>query len=239
MKAKDFQAIMVVAAAVCASIISGNAQQFQNLNFESPLINTYATDQFGDELYQIPNWTAAIGSSQISVATSSGGLLDQSDVYVNTASPIDGTTSINLGSVYYLASRASVSISQTGLVPQNAQSIQFRINNQRQNELVATPMNPLEPQMFLTMNGQACALNLVSNDGSYYVLGANIGTFAGQTATLTIGANATGYSVEFGATIDDVAFSSVAVPEPSSLTMVGVGIGSMLILGGRKIVRPG
>ena len=80
MKSKHIQIIIGVAVAVYATVVSSEAQDFQNLDFESPLIDTGLQGYGGGldqgysgsgsvELFQLPDWTATIGSTEVYLTT--------------------------------------------------------------------------------------------------------------------------------------------------------------------------
>jgi hypothetical protein len=110
------------------------------------------------------------------------------------------------------AAGESASIAQVGLVPSKAESIQFDAFAENPFS-VSFAGNQLDP--IVLSSG-------VSADGlPYNLYGANISAWAGDVGQLEFTAvynNADPYFV-----LDDIAFSSQSVPEPSPLLLTGIG----------------
>ena len=58
----------------------------------------------------------------------------------------------------------------------------------------------------------------ISNTLNYTIYGADISAYAGQTGQLLFTA-----PLQTGALLDNIQFSSVAIPEPSALTLFALG----------------
>jgi len=92
------------------------------------------------------------------------------------------------------------------------------------------------------MNGENIALQVLTING-YTVLAGNISTWAGQTATLSIGVSvppigpgSQGPENLYIATIDDVSFSTTSVPEPA-MSALALLAGSFFLWGRRICIR--
>jgi hypothetical protein len=99
-------------------------------------------------------------------------------------------------------------ISQTGLVPGNAESLEFEVYNNIDNAL------------YVTLGGQNLSFSALSEDPDYTVYGANIpADMDGQTEALIFGVQ----GPTPGVLLDNIEFSSLSVPEPSECALAGLG----------------
>jgi hypothetical protein len=214
---------------------------FENLGFEmTPIDLGPAGVGAPTDYYSIPYWSATCGPYQTGVTLSIWAALDATTVSLATGAAIDGTTSVTLSSSSYSYPSSPVAIiSQTALVPSTAQSLNFKVDNISSFLVPAS----LPGQFFVTMNGENIALQVLTING-YTVLAGNISTWAGQTATLSIGVSvppigpdSPGEENLYIATIDDVAFSTTSVPEPATLVLALLA-GSLFLWGRRICIRP-
>ena len=207
---------------------------FQNLGFEStPVDLGNAANGGGNSVdyYSIPFWTATCGPYQTGV-TLNDYVLDATTVSLQTSTtlftPIAGTTSLFLSSSSFsYPSSAVASVSQTGLVPFTAKSIQFKVADVMAFQVSSN----LPGQFFVTIGGQNIALQALANYGSYTELAGNISEWAGQTSTLSIGVNvpsSQGGENYYQGLIDDISFSTTAVPEPATISLIILGSGLLL-----------
>jgi len=190
---------------------------FQNLNFEwaNPVISPGAPFYHATAASALPYWTAALGGVEQTQVLYNGGSGGAPEVVLlgpppPTApfNPIDGYYSVLLtGS----ASASIPSISQTGLIPAGTQSLLFEAESGPGNGI-------LEVQI----GTQTIAFAPLATEPNYTVYGASISAWAGQREQLTFTALQDNTALN-NWEIDDISFSTQAVPEPSPLALTGVG----------------
>lgn len=249
MKNKHIQIVFAMAAALYASENSSKAQNFANLNFESDLGSPISDGLYSmAPFYNLPSWNVTtIGDED---GASSGGvyynntILDGTDAYIvpvggydvtgATINPLDGDQSLALYVSGYSAT-ASISISQTGTIPNGQNSVSFLLGDFATFDL-PSGQNPLN-YFSLSINNQNVPLEVTSENGQVLTVAGDISQWAGQSVTLTIAntdAVDTYLSESFGV-IDDVAFSPQAVPEPSGMGLLAAAISlSAVFLNKRK-----
>jgi hypothetical protein len=204
---------------------SGQAQGFVNLNFEQAAVShppglnydVYASNA-------IPGWTAYFNGSPQSIIGYDTINLDEAGIFLEDSNapagsgllPIQGNYSVLLQASSFAIGH-TVSIGQTGTIPSTAQSLTF---------FGSLAANTLGENLQLTFNGQALSFMAISNALNYTVYEAGISPFAGQTGQLLFTA-----PVQTFALLDNIQFSSTAVPEPSELALGALGA---LLLGFRR-----
>jgi hypothetical protein len=184
---------------------------FQDLDFESANIVPIPGHPFAVTVANaLPGWIVDYGNVQ------------QSQIYYNALSL--GATQVTLDANGYggipgpildgnfsavlQAGPTSVSISQTGQIPSGTQSLLFDW---------AEFTSAMPPTVLI--GNDSLALFPVGNGPSSLIYGANVSAWAGQTEQLTFNVPA-----GFGSfVIDDISFSTGAVPEPSALALAGIG----------------
>ena len=100
----------------------------------------------------------------------------------------------------------SASITQTGTVPVDAQSLQLK---------VAGP-SPFE----VSLAGQRLNLIPLGSGANYTLYAADISALRGQMGDLTITAMAAPHASDY---FDSIIFSTQAIPEPSPISLFGLG----------------
>ena len=204
--------IFILLLAICQN---GWAQGFADLNFEHPIPPLPTGSGNISVANAIPGWTAYFGASaQTAIGydtVSLGGeavILEDTNAPGGVPLPIQGSYSVLLeGSALAVATTAS--IGQTGTIPVTAQSLTFwgvlAANVQGQN-------------LQLSFNNQALSFTAISNALNYTVYGANISPFAGQTGQLLFTVPVQGIAL-----LDNIQFSSLPVPEPSTFALTALG----------------
>jgi hypothetical protein len=193
-------------------VASSNAQgSFQNLDFESGTLVPIPGDSFNRVYFDqaFPGWRGYVGTNQETAAFHNGMFLCCSSIAISggEATPnlaIEGTFSVALhAATGYESQPADTSIVQTGLVPAEAQSLLFRA----QGFGAAA-----------TLAGQSLSLVPLAVGANYTLFGADVSSWAGQTAELRLTAiapDARGNLVIF----DSIEFSTTPIPEPSTLAL--------------------
>ncbi len=203
---------------------------FQNLNFESAVIVPIPGDpgsrvQFGPAFF---GWTAFYNATPLSsttpvnfnnsnLGTSALGIANQ---VTDFGGPIFNYTALLQGGFGTGQLTPEVSLAQTGLIPAGTLSLRFYGQSGFGN-------------LFrVSLGGQLLTPVMLQDFGSYQQYGANIPAIAGQTAELrfTQGNGPTGYGDSF---LDEISFSPVAVPEPGTWALLGLG-GALLWSGTRR-----
>ncbi len=212
---------------------SGGQGTFQNLNFEqaNPVSDGLNSVTAASAL---PGWTLYCGSVQQTSVTYNTYSLGQANVSLfgpgwNQVNPgiIDGnyTVALQAGAGPAGQGEDNTSMWQDGTIPANAQTLEFSAWN-------------FEGTVPLTVSFAGNTLPIVilssgmsSSGQSYNVYGADIAPYANQTGQLEF--TATFYNwVE----LDDIAFSSTAVPEPNPAFLAGIG--GLLFALYRRFARP-
>jgi len=131
---------------------------------------------------------------------------------------IDGQYSIYLqggtvaGGIYGISGAA---IGQTAQIPATAKSITYWSSG---------------GHLVVTFDGQLLSFNSLGTGANHSVYGADISAYAGQTGELRF----TAPWLRGGDMIDNIEFSSVAIPEPSVLSLFGICIACLFWRMGRK-----
>jgi hypothetical protein len=202
-----------------------SAQAFQNLNFESATLAPIPGDPYNRVYFSsaLPGWSGYSGANQLSAVAYDDAALDSTVIgIVDTDVPyisgvvIQGTYTAFLEAGLQLGSSttsADASLSQTGLVPLGTKSLSF----------VAVTNGPFA----VSLGGTT--LNLISSPvagQNYSLFQADVSTFAGQSEELdftVFAANPYNNRIR-SLVLDDIQFSAESIPEPTSLSLVVVGV---------------
>jgi hypothetical protein len=198
--------ISILLLAICQN---GWGQGFANFNFESANLTGYSQGNLVPATNAFPSWTINapyIVYDDISLSGGSLTIWDTNSPIV--LAPIQGKYFVGLASVNE-GTGYSISLGQTGTVPSSAQSISFWGNI---------------GGMQVTFNGQPLTFIYISNVLNYAIWGADISAYANQTGELLFTVPPFGD----GATLDNIQFSSLPIPEPSALALAALGA---LVLG--------
>lgn len=229
-----------------STILSASGQSFVNLGFESANVVPFTSYfppwvQFSNAF---PGWAGSLGGASTTAAISNDLLYSQAPgfaildtnystttLYGAQVGLIAGNYTAVLRSGYETSvAPVDASLSQVGLVPDNAQSLQFKAN-------LVSPDG--HGAFSVTLGGQPLTLQVLGSGPDYTLYGADVSSFAGQVEQLAFDV-APGPSLNSSdgneyLFLDAIDFSSSAIPEPTFLELVGVAI-SFVVLG-RKIAR--
>ena len=191
---------------------------FINLNFEAAILPSLPPGQSGGSILvtsALPGWHAYFGTDEIFTVTHNDvslGAVNVSMLGPQYASSqiLEGAFTVVLQGGFNTGG-TSASIAQTGLVPLNARSLQFRIAGQGVADF----------GVFL--GGQSLSLVQMSTLPNYSVYCADITAFAGLPSELRFTSfrrlgGPTGY-----APLDAIVFSPDIIPEPSAFGLFGLG----------------
>jgi len=198
--------ITMTLAVAALFTISAYGQGFQNLNFE------LAQNLPGNPG---PNGTPVSVANALPAWTAYDASLALSDIYYVSNNFPGASSSVELegGSLALSGNNLSVglyavgSISQTGAVPDNAESLQFEAHI-------------TDNALLVILGGQTLSYSALSAGPNYTVYGANIpADMDGQTEALTFLVQ----SPSAGNLLDNIEFSSMGVPEPSEFALISLG----------------
>lgn len=186
---------------------------FQNLNFEEA--NPVSAGEEGNPsavtaASAFPGWSVYAGNTQLTVVnyndpdlgSTTVGLVGPSSLVFPA---IDGNYSVLLQGGL---TASGASISQTGFISAGVQTLFFEGEPQFSSDTLN-----------LLIGNQNVPFTALGMGVNYTLYAANISTWAGTTEQLTFSAP----GVNDNWVIDDISFSSAAVPEPSVIVLSGIG----------------
>ena len=218
------------------------AAPFQNLDFEQaaivPLPNPPPGNPYEplDAASAFPSWTVTLGTSVSDQVYGEANILDITSValvhlgnlYFTSVPAIDGTYDAQL---YAVATApppdATASVSQTGDIPADAESIRFLIRNPPGASNI-----PSVPFVFL--DETPIPVVPLSSSGGIIMMGGDVSAFAGTTAELRFMAagdpdpNA-GFAGEDIFELDDITLSPEPIPEPGSVGLLALGAMGLVV----------
>ena len=226
----------VVAQLAFALLLSSSAfgqADFRNLDFEAARVQDLPPDSIGEVVTRsqaLPGWLAQVGSNL--------------DPAINHNFLFHGTAGISLigpqspmlapQGNYFVVLQAGqnplnppgglvdASISQFGTVPSFAQSLQFL-------------SSPILEGAEVSFGGATIPLFLISVESGYGRWGGDVSAFAGQSGELRF--TALGMPAPtFGFFLDDIRFSPLPVPEPSSWALLALGA-ALIFITRRRFAR--
>ena len=187
---------------------SAEAQGFVNLNFESANVSGLSSGSV-PAANAFPGWTAYIGGVQQSSVIYNTIPLDDAVVTLqglnsDALTPIQGNyTAWLFGSSSFASQQQSAGLGQTGQITINAESLIFW---------------GYAGLTDVSFAGQTLSLVVIGTTANYDVYGANITGYAGETGQLLFTAQP-----GFNDVIDNIQFSTLAVPEPNALGLSALG----------------
>ncbi len=197
---------------------------FQNLGFNSGALVSIPGDPYDRVAFApaLPGWTGYVGEAQQTAALYNNYFLNSSGIGIFRTNAsfqghIDGEFTLLLQAGYTLGpitTPADTSISQIGLIPPAAQSIQFKA--QHGLNLGSGPGD-----LVVTLGGDILSLTSVGSGGNYTLYGADVRNWAGRTAELRF--TVLSVTPNIGSSswfLDSIVFSTTPIPEPRVLTLV-------------------
>lgn len=193
-----------------------------NLDFENAVIvPDPASPYFPAAVYAsnaIPGWVAYIaGNPQVDIfhnTVSLGAAWISIHDQASSRQPIQGNYSMML-QPSFAGGQDSVALGQIGQIPTTAKSLLFYGS----------------PSMQVTFEGQAISLIGLSSTPQYFVLGADISMFSGQTGELKFLEPVPPFAGVM-VWLDNIQFSDQPIPEPSVFGLFALGA---LLLGWRLV----
>ncbi len=215
---------LILIPVITIAHFAASGQGFVNLDFESANLAPTPPGQFGGQVSStdaMPGWTGFLGTNQITQVLQNNYTLGNASIDIlgpNWSSPpvIAGRFTIMLQpgrDPFGSGIIVGASISQGGLIPVNAQSIQFKAST--------------FSSFAVSLDGQNLSLISLGTGPNYTLYGADLSPFAGQVRTLAITALPAPNTPNY---FDSIVFSPEAVPEPCVFGLLAVG---SLLLGRR------
>lgn len=201
---------------------------FQNLGFEQAAIIPGQAPEVVSATAAVPGWSVYIGTNQMSQLGYN--LVDTGSTWVSLIGDTGSGTIFNSheGDFSLLLqgglSSSSASISQTGLVPASAESIQF--------EAQAHGSGPLD----VFLGGQEIPIFPIGTGPNYTLYGGSIAAFAGQEETLEFSAPNAGALGANDWNIDSIVFSPSPIPEPATWALDVCGVAILCVA--RQLRKP-
>ena len=212
------------------------AAQFQNLDFESvmlPLVPDPSHPFMVPIDSALPNWQGYIaGVAQTNVLYSARTL---SAASLNLLSTDVGDPEVlqgKYGVLLFPSPMSDVRLSQQGFVPGGSQSLRFYLR-----QIGGFPPKPLQDVFGIFVNGEQMNVVDLLDTPRYSVFGADISRFSEQEVTLAFTAFNGQFTPSFS--LDSISFSSTPVPEPSTLSLLGLAGTLCLLCCRRKGQRGG
>lgn len=198
--------------------VTAFSQAFQNLGFESANLSPIPPGQFGGpvpSLDAIPGWRAFLGATQTAQVLQNNLTLGTASVDIlgpnwSLGGIIQGQYSVALQpglDPFGSGQNVGASISQSGLVPANAKSLQFKAST--------------FGSFSVSLGGQNLPVIALGTGANYTLYGANISPLlAGQLETLAITASPGPSNPDY---FDSFVFSPLSVPEPGAFSLLALG----------------
>ena len=218
--------ISLLALSLVCGVFSVLAEgSFQNLGFEGAHLSPIPAGQYGGSVPiadALPGWSGFLGTDQMTEVLQNNLTLGNASIdilgpYWSFWNLIEGQYTLVLqpGANPSVGGYISASISQTGLVPLDARSLQFKANS-----------GPFS----VSLAGHELSLVVMGAGSNYTLYGADISSVAGQSGVLVITALAGPNTTD---SFDSIVFSPVVIPEPSVFSLLA----SVALLFGRRVAE--
>lgn len=152
------------------------------------------------------------------------------------ATPIAGGRSVYLHAEWWFGEHQDAAIAQTGVIPAEAKSIQFLTSPDYIFDYQAGLPRGDMWELYLGLNGVRTTYYKLEEQPNYIRWGADVSGLAGTLTELsfTLSTGITGLSTTAPTCgiivgIDSISFSPSIVPEPSSVGLLAVGIGALMM----------
>ncbi len=197
--------------------LTSNAQAFINLGFESAVIKPIPDPSHVEWDAAMPGWSGYYGDLYTGVHQRTSLLYNTLNIGSPGIALLGPESGYHIEGNYCLALQTGgadyatdVYITQTGVIPNNANSLQFIGSTARNGFAVS-------------LNGQTINMAVMKAFGSsYYLYGADVSGLAGQTVELRI-TDITAFASPSLFIIDSFNFSPEAVPEPGTIALLCLG----------------
>jgi len=181
----------------------GKSQGFVNLDFESANLTGHPTGSV-PAADAFPGWTVNAQYIIYDDVSLSGASISIMDTSGYPPGPIQGNYWAFLATGLVPQTDVTISLSQTGTIPLGMQSMTFWGN-----------IGGLQ----ISFGGQALAFSETGSTANYNIYSADVSAFAGLPGQLLFSLPA----YTSNATLDNIQFSSSAVPEPSAFALTALG----------------
>ena len=188
---------------------SGNSQGFMNLNFEDGNLTGYPPGSAVPASNAFPGWTVNapyIFYDNFSLSGEAISIIDTNSSYLGYT--IEGRYYAFFVAGNSPSSSQTITIGQSGAIPSWAQSITF--------------WGTLGG-MQVTFDGNPLYFSAIGNGPNYTIYRADISPYASQTGELLF----TLPPYVNSANLDNIQFSNIPIPEPSTLSLIGLGLLSL------------
>ncbi len=215
---------LAIALLLAASLNGWSQGTFQNLGFEDATLIPIPGDPSGSVEFSaaFPGWTGYVGGQMQRSTIPNGVPIGEAHPFISIMAPPgwiawQGSYEVGFGAgTDASGSYIPVALTQVGQVPVGAMSMQF--------------LARFASAISVFLGGQQLSLvPLGSGPGTSRLYGADVSIYAGQTLELRF---QPGLGIDY---LDDIQFSSMPIPEPSTAWLGALGAG---LLGWRLARRP-
>jgi hypothetical protein len=211
---------MTLIASFGLCLVAQARSDFRNLGFdEAP--TTSGPLQAADTLTYLPGWTLKYGGqaqSFIDVDTignvGNNGYAILNSIHNTLGLPVEGRYSLLLDNGFFNGQAVTWEISQTGTVPTDARSIQFKNFEGFLSPTLRIGGTDISP---ILLGHQIGSGNL-----RFDIYGADVTPYAGQTVELVFYTRPGAYKDFYG--FDSISVSSTVIPEPSTGYLLMLGL---------------
>lgn len=215
----------------CASTLF--AQAFQNLDFEDANLSPIPEGQYGGLVpitNAVPYWTGYFNTKQVSQVLQNNFTLGAPSIDI--LGPNWGSSSIIQGQ-YTLVLQSgtddhpdftnvlyNAAVGQVGVIPVNSKSILMKVSG---------------ANFSVSFAGQVIPVSILGSGPNYTLYGGDVSAFGGQLGELRLSsAFLPGDPYSGGGAIDDISFSTQAIPEPSTLALTVAALTLLFGIGFRR-----